>query len=559
MKIICLAIFTTCLLSVSYSQQKNKHQGFKGNFIQQEYQTNYRTVNCGPDTVKHTLAKTTNIESKLFYADGTYQSGAGQYYPAASGLPITVNGFVWEGYSFNPAGGSTPINVDCEIYEAGTDSLPINNTPLASVSVNVGTSSSRIEAIFSSPVVVTSAYIVTIKNSDSNNWIVLTSNDEGNNDGQGKRLSCSFHDPSAQWKKNDDLWVLGDFDFLFYPIVKHNLTANFNPTTGCVGSVTNFSNTSSSYMHSAYYSQSTYNGLPVSYHWDYDDGNTDVYLQQGANIFTTPGTYSVELFDTLFGWTGYCTESIIRNIDIFTPPPAPSSTSPTPVCEYTTIGDLAATGNGTIFNWYDDAGLSSLLGSGTPFASGIMLPDTVYVTEVENGCEGPSTQVNIDFISNPIPQYIQNPLGGTQIQFTGAPAANSHLWDFGDGAGMSTIQTPTYTYGSAGPFTVCLDVTYANTCTNQYCETITFVGIDEQDENLFGLYPNPTNSDINISLTEIKNNTYFELYQADGKLLEKEILTSLTTTINMSKYPNNFYFIKVYSGNNYSVKRITKH
>ena len=555
---IYLTIFTTCLLSISYSQQKNKHQGYKGNFTQQEYQTNYRSVNCGPDTVKYTLAKTTNIESKLFYADGTYQSGAGQYYPAAPSLPITIHGFVWEGYSFNPAGGSTAINVDCEIFEAGADSLPINNTPLASVSVNVGTSSSRIEAIFSSPVVVSSAYVITIKNSDASNWVVLSSNDEGNNDGQGKRLSCSFHDPSSQWKKNDDLWVLGDFDFLFYPIAEHSLTTDFQGGTGCVGVPKGFNNNSSGYLNNLYYNQSVFYGNPVSYHWDYDDGNTSAYLQNGLNTFATAGTYAVELFDTLFGWTGYCNESRIKNITIFNPPPTPVSVAPTPVCEYTTIADLTATGNGSNFQWYDDAGLNTLLGSGTPFASGIILPDTVYVTEVENGCEGPSTQVNLDFISNPIPQFTQNPLGGTQIQFPGAPTANSHIWDFGDGAGTSTIQTPTYTFGSAGPFTVCLDVTYANTCTNQYCETISFVGIDEQYENLFGLYPNPTNTDININLKEIKNDTYFELYQGDGKLLEKENLTSLTTTINMSNYPNNIYFIKVYSGDFYSVKRIIK-
>ncbi|MCH8319096.1 MAG: PKD domain-containing protein, partial [Bacteroidetes bacterium] len=49
----------------------------------------------------------------------------------------------------------------------------------------------------------------------------------------------------------------------------------------------------------------------------------------------------------------------------------------------------------------------------------------------------------------------------------------TYAWDFGDGAGTSTLQTPSYTYGIAGTYQVCLTIDDGFGCTDTYCDSVT--------------------------------------------------------------------------------------
>ena len=387
-------------------------------------------INCGTDTVYYVQSMASNLETKILYSDNSYSSAAGQYFRASSSVPVTVHGFRWYGYTFDPVGGGSPVfDVTCAIYAAGSDSLPTGSAlAIDTLTIDANPSNATREAIFPVPVVMTSAYVLVVESLNTD-YLFVMSSDEDNNDALGRGYSSSYYEPAGEWRKNLNLWALGDFDFVFEPFVNYTIDAKFShPGQGCVGTPVTFTNTSKGPFPWHHYNQEAFNGSPVRYHWKYGDGNTDAFQQHGSNTYAGAGTYTVTLYDTLTQWTGTCADSGTLTIDIFALPPAPTSTPPPPVCEYTPIDSLTASGIGTDFAWYDDVSLDTLLGNGSPFGSGIILPDTVYVTETVNGCEGPSTQVILDFISNPLPVFTANPLGGTQVQFTGAPVADTYSW-----------------------------------------------------------------------------------------------------------------------------------
>jgi PKD repeat protein len=69
-------------------------------------------------------------------------------------------------------------------------------------------------------------------------------------------------------------------------------------------------------------------------------------------------------------------------------------------------------------------------------------------------------------------EWTSTPLSVHFIKFTeGAGSGAQLLWNFGDG-GTSTTANPTHTYSVAGTYVVCLSVTTAAGCTEQYCENI---------------------------------------------------------------------------------------
>jgi PKD repeat protein len=64
---------------------------------------------------------------------------------------------------------------------------------------------------------------------------------------------------------------------------------------------------------------------------------------------------------------------------------------------------------------------------------------------------------------------LSNPINFSGQQLSGD--ITSWNWDFGDGTGVSTLQNPAYSYGSAGEYQIKLSVTDANGCNNLYIDT----------------------------------------------------------------------------------------
>ncbi len=84
-------------------------------------------------------------------------------------------------------------------------------------------------------------------------------------------------------------------------------------------------------------------------------------------------------------------------------PPAPTAGTDATYCEGESISDLTASaGTGGTLTWYDDAGLTNQVGTGTSFTPSSSVGSyTYYVTETVASCESPSSQVTV--VINPTP------------------------------------------------------------------------------------------------------------------------------------------------------------
>ena len=131
-------------------------------------------------------------------------------------------------------------------------------------------------------------------------------------------------------------------------------------------------------------------------------------------------------------------QAIIRIIDA-PPPPAAADQD---FCE-TAIGNLTAAGTGGTLTWYDDPGLTNVVGTGGSFAHGETAPGnyTFYVTETAgNNCEGPATQVDMEIFDD-----VTNANAGPNqticdVDFTNLagnnPAVGTGVWTVLTGTGV---------------------------------------------------------------------------------------------------------------------------
>ena len=112
------------------------------------------------------------------------------------------------------------------------------------------------------------------------------------------------------------------------------------------------------------------------------------------------GLHSITYSQTISG----CAVSVSKNILVTPGPLAPPADNK--YCCLRNVVDLEATG--TNLRWYTDAGLTTLVGWGTPFATGRTTTGTYtyYVTQTVNGCESPATTVTLTV-------YPNTPVAGT--------------------------------------------------------------------------------------------------------------------------------------------------
>ena len=135
----------------------------------------------------------------------------------------------------------------------------------------------------------------------------------------------------------------------------------------------------------------------------YDDAALTSIVGTGSTFATgqtTVGVYTYYVSETdANGCEGPAT-LVTLTINSFTTPPLSSAQT---ACFGSIIPDLTATGVGTAFTWYLDAGLTSVVGNNSPFSTGQTTVGvyTYYVTESQNGCESPATTVTLTIYAIP--------------------------------------------------------------------------------------------------------------------------------------------------------------
>ena len=147
----------------------------------------------------------------------------------------------------------------------------------------------------------------------------------------------------------------------------------------------------------------------------------------------------------------------------------------------------------------------------------------------------------------------------------------SRLWTFGDGTGLSgNIISPAKKYNHGGTYSVCLKITTAKGCINNFCLPVKVVDsvtsiVTTNGIKIISLYPNPTfgNIYLNVRSFVIGNiNAQIEVFDVYNN---RKILKTVTLAngnnfiqINSSTLPQGVYLIKITSNNGMDATRFIK-
>jgi gliding motility-associated-like protein len=139
-------------------------------------------------------------------------------------------------------------------------------------------------------------------------------------------------------------------------------------------------------------------GANFSYQWDLA-GVSIGGATASTYTATSGGTFGVAVTNTLTG----CMHDTTIVITVDSVPAAPSITTTTTnntYCQGAAINPIIVTGTGT-FIWYSDPGLTTPIGTGSPFTPSVTATSTLYVTASNSVCTSDSTPVSITI--NPTP------------------------------------------------------------------------------------------------------------------------------------------------------------
>ncbi len=189
----------------------------------------------------------------------------------------------------------------------------------------------------------------------------------------GEYLAASLDEPRFSMSSKSAGWILTEYNnqndpVSFILLGSENVAPDFASIGVCSTTYT---------LDQGYPSGGTYSGPGVSG----TNFNASV-----AGVGTHQITYS---YSDAYG----CSFSVNRNITVTPAPSSPAASNGE--CCVSNITDLEATG--TNLRWYTDAGLTTLVGTGTPFATGRTTAGvyTYYVTQTINGCESTSSTVSL--------------------------------------------------------------------------------------------------------------------------------------------------------------------
>ncbi len=217
-------------------------------------------------------------------------------------------------------------------------------------------------------------------------------------------------------------------------------------------------------------------GVPLSYAWNFGDGNLDS-VANPTHLYLATGHYAVSLTVTHpFGCTDVFTDSVF----VYPQPQAQISADTTEGCVPFAVNftDLSIGHSATVWYIGDDT-LQSVPGGSVSY--NFLTPDTTFVVVIEvdtaDFCFDTDT-ILIRTASLPMADFS---LDQTQhcdtpatVQFTDQSSASlplSYAWDFGDGNG-STQASPSHPFTSIDSFFVSLTVSNPYGCTDEHSDTV---------------------------------------------------------------------------------------
>jgi len=268
-------------------------------------------------------------------------------------------------------------------------------------------------------------------------------------DGNTSNLQNPTHPYATAGNYNVQLTITdgpGCQDSITLPVLVNPIpTAGFTAPPVCFTSPSIFTNTST--------------GTPVSFDWDFGDGDTS-NLQNPIHIYATPGNYTVTLI--VFSGVG-CSDTISLNHDVFPIPTAIFSADTVCFGNPTSFDATASIGSPNTYSWDYGDGNTDNTNNATPthsYASAGTFTVSLIAGFAGTGCTD-TTTVDVVVHETPVAIFAADTVCLNLITTFADQSTNTFpdqwTWDFGDGNG-SNIPSPTHLYASDGTFSVQLVV-----------------------------------------------------------------------------------------------------
>ncbi|MES2617839.1 MAG: T9SS type A sorting domain-containing protein [Bacteroidota bacterium] len=348
---------------------------------------------CDVDTSQYPRYKGT-----AFYTI-TISSGRslGQLYSAPK--PITVYGFTFHAFVASNPPTAKKMNIICNLYKAGLDSLP-SGAPLRSDTILIdstfaGGQLARIEkhANFK-PITMDSAYIITVETDSTSMNAAIVTNSYAAGDGKKENLNCGSI--SGRWYNGKNLNIGGvpfNADILLYPHVKYAIGADFTIKSQCynLADTIKFTNLASktivgSRMYNYYM---LYNLGYYCNWWNTGDALGYTWTVDHKIKYGTKQNYKIELVSSVYTYrsnTFQCSDTTIKWL--YYKPDVPQVSGPGNAC----FGDSARylilnPDTGALYQWYKKSTDPTPFFIGTKYTKySLSKSDTFYVRANNNGC-----------------------------------------------------------------------------------------------------------------------------------------------------------------------------
>src|SRR5690606_2223555 len=189
-------------------------------------------------------------------------------------------------------------------------------------------------------------------------------------------------------------------------------------------------------------------------------------------------------------------------------------------------------------------------------------------------------------VVNPAPcaaGFVMYPDGNGNLVLVNSSTGNNltYFWDFGDGD-TSTMQFPSHTYATTGPFYLCLTVNDGAGCVDTYCDSIgingvvfnkqtgftinviappVVVGVDEQGALITDvtIYPNPTTNEFVVELTNFSPSTQINIISVEGKMVyTNSSINTNKINVDAANWSRGIYIVKITDKQSSKVVKLVK-
>ncbi len=299
-----------------------------------------------------------------------------------------------------------------------------------------------------------------------------------------------------------------------------------------------------------------------SYAWDFGDNETSNNANP-VHEYQTIGDYEVQLIVT--NECGSDTINQIITIEGVAPTAAFSSDERNGCAPFTVNFVDESTESPTSWSW--------LFEGGNPSSSTEQDPTVVYETagiyEVSLTAfnvfgENTITETSyITVLTVPEASFDYVDENGNVTFNNTSTGGTAYHWDFGDGSGTSSEESPIYNYATSGEYTVILEViNECGTTTFEMLIQVIVTGIEDfENIDLFNVFPNPNNGSFTLMLEGYGTDDFkMEIYNVLGQSIYTEIIDfrngRFTKTYSFDDIAAGTYIIQLKSGKKVMHKKI---